>query len=397
MTTPVRYEPLKPTAAVSRAEISQATAVEQSRAVAEVQAAVFVAQQRPRNKAAAVDEMRDATAQLSVASKAYYRYRRGSENVTGVSIHLARELARCWGNVDYGLKELRRDDAKGESEMLAHAWDMQTNARASTTFIVPHIRDTKQGAKKLTETRDIYENNANAGARRLREQILAVLPNWFVEEAKGNCDETLESGGGKPLAQRIADAIRLFDTIGVKLDQLEAKLGRASNDWSAHDVGQLGIIYQSVHRGETTAADEFEDAAESGLTAEDVAKAGRKRREPVAETAPKMEDKPAAPPAADTTEPPASEAEAAPGSPPAATDQQIKELQAALRGEGIRSSRAQVEYLRKQFNRPIGAIFELTGKECAELTHFLMTAPKDETATADASAQLPMDGAEGGE
>lgn len=295
MNHPDRYQPTD-TAPVSRAAIaSQATVVEQSRAVAEVQAAVLVAQQRPRNRAAAIAEMRDATAQMSVASRAYYRYRRGGENVTGVSIHLARELARCWGNIDYCIKELRRDDVKGESEMLAHAWDMQTNARASTTFIVPHVRDTRDGAKRLTETRDVYENNANAGSRRLREQILAVLPSWFVEEAKANCDATLENGGGKPLQQRIADAIASFSDAGVSVGQLESKLGRSSSDWTGHDVGQLGVIFQSIKRGEASVDDEFPpsagpDAAPT-VSAEEVMKSRRRRR-----TVPKEPEQPADPP-----------------------------------------------------------------------------------------------------
>lgn len=72
------------------------------------------------------------------------------------------------------------------------------------------------------------------------------------------------------------------------------------------------------------------------------------------------------------------------------TDQQIKELKSALVREGLKTARQQVEYLRTQFNRAtLGAIFDLTGEECAKLTHFLMTAPT-------AAEQLPVDG-NGGE
>ncbi|WP_067579820.1 hypothetical protein [Nocardia terpenica] len=274
MTTPARYQPLS-APPVTRAAVSQTTTIEQSRAVAEVHAAVLVAQQRPRNKAAAVEEMRDATAQLSVAQRAYFRYRRGGEQVTGPSVHLARELARCWGNVAHGIKELRRDDSAGESEMLAYAWDLENNTRSETTFVVPHTRDTKHGARKLTETRDIYENNANLGARRLREMIFNVLPSWFTEEAKTNCDATLEHGGGQPLAQRIANAIKTFETLGVTRPQLEDKIGRACNDWTGHDVGQLSTIYSCLKRGETTAADEF--PATPTANTEQIVKAARRR------------------------------------------------------------------------------------------------------------------------
>ncbi|WP_280317251.1 hypothetical protein [Nocardia wallacei] len=375
MNAPARYQPISP---APRTDLSQATAIEQSRAVAEVQAAVFVAQQRPRNKAAAVEEMRDATAQMAVAEKAYFRYRRGTENVTGVSVHLARELARCWGNIDYGLKELRRDDTKGESEMLAHAWDMQTNARASTTFIVPHVRDTRQGSKRLTETRDIYENNANAGARRLREQILAVLPNWFVEEAKSNCDATLDSGGGRPLVQRIADAIRLFDELGVNTTRLEAKLGRSSNDWTGRDVGQLGTIYNSIKRGETTIDNEFDAApAESGISAEDVATAGRAKRtpaEPVSDSGAKPDNSQA-------------ETSAEPNRPSAWAEDHIKALTAAMRAEGLRSRRAQLADLSNRFGREITDPVQLTADEVDAYTRELIVKQHDRAAAEAQAAE----------
>jgi hypothetical protein len=248
--------PLPSTTAPDR--VGQGTAVEQSRAAAEVQAAVVVAQQCPRNLQAAIAEMRQSCQQTTLADRAFYRYSRGKNNtVTGPSVHLARELARCWGNVQYGLVELRRDDLYGQSEMQAFAWDVQTNSRNSSTFIVPHRRDTRDGSRQLTDMRDIYENNANNGARRVREAIFAILPPWFVEEAKDICNQTLKHGGGKPLEQRIADAIRLFGDMGITVDQIETKLGRPSDKWIEHDVAQLGVIYKSIQRGEVTAEDEF--------------------------------------------------------------------------------------------------------------------------------------------
>jgi hypothetical protein len=198
--------------AVPRAtSIGQATAVEQSRAVAEVQAAVVVAQQCPRDVQFAVQQMRESCAQKALADRAFFRYSRGGSTITGPSVHLARELARVWGNIQYGISELRRDDDEKISEMQAFAWDVQTNTRSAAIFIVPHKRDTKAGQKDLTDLRDVYENNANQGARRVREAIFAVLPPWFTEEAKELCQQTIAEGGGKPLAQRIADIVRWFE------------------------------------------------------------------------------------------------------------------------------------------------------------------------------------------
>jgi hypothetical protein len=254
----VTYQPIErmaPTA--SPARVGQGTAVEQSRAVAEVQAAIVVAQQVPRDINSAISEMRQSCQQMFLAERAFFRYSRGSGNITGASVHLARELARCWGNIQYGLVEMRRDDEFGQSEMQAFAWDVEKNSRNSSTFIVPHKRDQKGGPKQLTDMRDIYENNANNGARRVREAIFAILPPWFVEEAKQICTKTLADGGGKPLPQRIADAIRAFEGIGVTQDRIETKLGRPSGKWMEHDVAQLLVAFQSINRGEVTADDEF--------------------------------------------------------------------------------------------------------------------------------------------
>jgi hypothetical protein len=241
--------------AVTRA--GQATLVEQSRAVAEVQAAIVVAQNCPRSVARAIAQMRESCAQQALAERAFFRYSRGGSTVSGPSVHLARDLARTWGNVQFGIAEMVRDDDRGQSEMLAFAWDVETNTRSSNTFIVPHVRDTRDGAKQLTDMRDIYENNANNGARRVREAIFSILPPWFVEEAKDLCNKTLSDGGGKPLVQRVADAIKAFSAIGVTEGQLATKLGGKPDTWAEHDVAQLQVIYKSLQRGEISKDEEF--------------------------------------------------------------------------------------------------------------------------------------------
>jgi hypothetical protein len=245
--------------------LGQGTAVEQSRAIAEVQAAVVVAQQMPRDINRAVRDMERSCAQKSLAEKAFFRYSRGGSQISGPSVQLARELARCFGNMQYGIVEMRRDDGYGQSEMLAFAWDLETNTRSSTTFIVPHIRDTNKGSKALTDQRDIYENNANNGARRLREMVFAVLPGWYTEDAVAACYETLavDVGDGTAREERISSAVAKFGEMGVTLPQLEQKLGAPRPKWTPTDLAQLSVIYRSLMRGEAQKEDEFPSAAPS--------------------------------------------------------------------------------------------------------------------------------------
>lgn len=242
---------------------SQATNIEAARAIAEVQAMFMVAKGNPRDEGIAMKRAMQACGEWSVASRAFFSFPRGGEAVTGESIVLATELARCWGNVDYGIMELARDDVAGHTEMLAFARDLETNTRSSQTFIVPHSRDTRSGRKALTDMRDIYENNANNGARRLRECIFRVLPSYVKNAAADRCREVLERGqGDKPLPQRIADAIQAFSTIGVNEQRLIAKHG-PTGGWTGVEIANLEIAFRSIKRGETTADEAFPKVSEN--------------------------------------------------------------------------------------------------------------------------------------
>ena len=235
-------------------EISQATAVEQARAVAEVQAAVLVAQNVPRDIVRARGEMVDACGHLPLAQRAFYRVpNRGN----GPTVHLARELARMWGNIDYGVKELRRDDTAGVSEVMAYAWDVQTNTRSTRTFIVPHARMKGGKRQPLTDLGDIYLSNQNVGARAVRECIFTVIPVDFAETAQDTCRATLENGEGEPLEDRITKMVKAFDGLGVKVAQIETKLERKRSAWSAGDLAQMLITYKSIDRDGLSVEDEF--------------------------------------------------------------------------------------------------------------------------------------------
>lgn len=234
-------------------DISQATAVEQARAIAEVQAAVVVAQQCPRDMRRAEAEMRDVCARTSMASRAFYKVpNRG----TGPSVHLMRELARIWGNIEYSVRELRRDDEAGESEVLACAWDVQTNTRSSRSFIVPHAKMVGRNRQPLVDLNEIYLSNQNVGARAVRECIASVLPTWFTEAAQDLCRNTIEHGEGEPLPDRIAKMVAAYAKIGVSVERLESKLGSKRGQWTGADVADMGIAYISITR-EGQSADEM--------------------------------------------------------------------------------------------------------------------------------------------
>lgn len=264
---------------------SQATVIEQSRAIAEVQGALIVAQQRPRDETMALTRIREAGKQLALAEVAFFKFPRGGQTVSGESIHLAVEMARCWGNIVYGIVELSRADAKSESEMMAFAWDLETNTRSQMGFIVPHRRDTQQGPKALVDMRDIYENNANMGARRLRECIFRVLPTHVREIGKATCLETLQKGESeKPLNLRFAELLEHAEKLGISRGRIEAKLGPVAG-LTAVDAANLHVSLRSIKRGEVSADEEFPRVGHEEATVA--------ARQLAAETKPAAKPKPA--------------------------------------------------------------------------------------------------------
>lgn len=259
------YSPTLQMAPPIGAALSQGTTIEQSRAVAEAQAAVFLAQAMPRNVNKARALLRRSCSQPFVAEAAFYKFSRGDKTIRDLTVKIARELATCWGNIEHGITELARDDGAGVSEVKAWAWDQEVNVRSSTTFIIPHRRDRTedQGGRKkavqdpLESLRDIGDNNLNVGGRRLRMAIFAVLPEWFVQEARQELEKTIRRGDGQPLADRIINAVALFDALGVTVDRIEMKLGRNVADWTEFDIAELVVSHRSISRREVTIDEEF--------------------------------------------------------------------------------------------------------------------------------------------
>lgn len=233
-----------------------AVTIESSKAIAEAQGKLIIAKNFPRDEHLAYAKVMEACKRRSLAEKAIYSYPRSGSTISGPSIRLAEELARCWGNVDFGIKELSQKD--GESEMSAYCWDMETNTMSSQTFVVAHVRDTKKGQVRLTEQRDIYENNANMAGRRLRARILAILPPDLVEAAVAECKKTLAGDNDIPIADRINKMVASFAKFGVKIDTLEKRLGRKIDTMTTDDICEYAGIYNSLKDGNSSISDWFD-------------------------------------------------------------------------------------------------------------------------------------------
>lgn len=238
-------------------KINQGTvAIEASRAVAEAQGKLLIAKKFPRNETEAFAKAIQSCQRPGLASKAFYSYPRGKETVTGVTIRFAEELARCYGNLDYGIKELSNSD--GQSEMQAYCWDLETNTMSLQNFTNKHIRESKYGNTELKSQRDIYELNANMGARRLRSRILAILPPDLVEECIQECRRTLAGDNSTPIIDRINKMVVAFQKIGVSKEQLEKRLKHTVESVTEEELVELTGIFNGIKTKETKVSDWFE-------------------------------------------------------------------------------------------------------------------------------------------
>ena len=246
--------------------------VEQQRAIAEVQARMIIARANPRDPIRCMDLILQDCTRPSLAQGALYQYARGGTAISGPSIRLAESMARRWGNIASGIKEISRDD--GYSECVAYAWDLETGYYDERQFQIRHWRDTKGGGYRLTDERDIYELIANMGQRRKRAVLLTIIPGDVTEAATDQCEQTLNASADTSPAA-LKKMVSAFAQFGVTPQQIATRCQCHIDAIRPAQVVQLSKIFASLKDGMSAPGDWFEGApsAASVVAAAD-AKAG---------------------------------------------------------------------------------------------------------------------------
>jgi hypothetical protein len=250
-------------------------AIEQERAIAEAQGQLILAKKFPRDVNAAYAELMEACRMPAFAATAFYSVPRAGSKVSGPSIRLAEEIARCYGNFQYGHRELGRNE--GKSEVEVYAWDMEKNNRSIRQITVQHTMDTREGPKKLRDQKDVDDKIANVASKQVRGRILALVPKWMVESAIEECRKTLAGGNDEPISVRVRKMTQAFAKYGVTSDHLERHLGHKLDDVLADELVDLMGVFNAIKEG-TPASDFFgaQDAADNTNAAAEAIKATAK-------------------------------------------------------------------------------------------------------------------------
>lgn len=243
-------EPMQP-------QRSSQTEMMVTRQAQEVQVAMLAAKKFPRDQVVAYNNIMRACQRRKLAESSMYEFPRGNEKITGPSIRLAEAIAQNWGNIDFGFMEL--EQRNGASQVMAYAWDLETNSRQTKLFSVPHIRHTRKGDYPLTDPRDIYEAVANQAARRVRACIIGIIPSDVVEAAVDRCNKTLREGYEEPLVDRVRKMAEVFEKeFSVNISMIEKYLGCKSDAFSENDFVRLKKVYRTLRDGMAKREDYFE-------------------------------------------------------------------------------------------------------------------------------------------
>jgi tRNA(Met) C34 N-acetyltransferase TmcA len=231
-----------------------------------------------------------ACAYPEFANTAFYNVPRAGGKVSGPSIRLAEEVARIYGNFEYGHRELGRDHEK--SEVLVYAWDKEKNNMSTRQITVMHVLDTKDGPRKLRDQKDIDDKIANVASKQMRGRILALLPKYLVEAAIQQCRKTLAGNTAEPMESRVRRMTQAFAPFGVTPAHIEEYLGTKLDMVVIDQLIDLTGVYNALKEG-GKASDYFggekvDDKPEGG--ASEKVKAVAERGKAKKDAAPKAEE-----------------------------------------------------------------------------------------------------------
>lgn len=267
MTTAVANKTFAQTTDVDKRGHELATTRDAASAQHEIQSAITIAKHFPRNEDQCFQKLMKSASRASFAEDATYSFPRGETNVTGPSVNLAREAARIWGNIRFGLYVVRDDD---DSRLIrGFAWDVENNTKVEVEddfkkLIQRKVKGSKETTWLIPDERDLRELTNRRGAILLRNAILQVLPKDLIEDALFACSESLTKSAGTD-----AEAVRKrllvdFGSVSVTVSQIEEKIGHAFAQCSPSELAELRGICKSIMDGNSTWAEYVKRPEASG-------------------------------------------------------------------------------------------------------------------------------------
>lgn len=236
-----------------------ATAGAAAAAQHEIQSAIIIARKFPRNEDACFQKLIKACSRSSFAEDATYSFPRGKKEdgtpniVSGPSVNLAREAARVWGNIRFGLYIVHDDD---ETRLIrAWAWDVETNTKIEVEDDFKKLIQRKGQGWIIPDERDLRELTNRRGAIALRNAILQILPKDLIEDALFACSKAAESDAQENPEKARKKLLMDFGAVNITVEMIEKVLGHAFSQSTPKELADLRGVCKSIMDGHTTWAE----------------------------------------------------------------------------------------------------------------------------------------------
>lgn len=228
-------------------------------ATTDLQSAMVLARRFPRDELGAFERAAKTAKRASFAERAEYSYQRAAKTVRGPSVYLARELARVWGNIQYGVDIVGMDE--GAVHIRGWAFDLETNARVTAEAKFGRLIYRKKKGWVEPDERDLRELVNKQGALAVRNCLLQIMPSDLVETIVKLCRDTKQAAARGDLSRDREGTIRsmllAFQEFDVSLDMIEEFLGHDAETMSAEELEGLRSVWNSIKDGNTRREDHF--------------------------------------------------------------------------------------------------------------------------------------------
>jgi hypothetical protein len=256
-----KHDPLEMGPAVEITSDEAAATPLAVRAQAEIQSSIIIAKKFPRDVTKGYMELQKSARRPTFARKARYSFPRGGQEVAGPSVNLAREAARCWGNIRYGVTMMPTEDDEEWIQIEAWAHDAETNTWAYAQDRFPNKVQRRNKGWVKPDERDRRELVNRRGAISVRNALLQLLPFDVIEDAVNACLATTRAAASQDLEENREDTIRklvmAFEQMGVTKEMIEKRLGHSTELTDAAELDELRSVWHSMHDGNTNRNDHF--------------------------------------------------------------------------------------------------------------------------------------------
>lgn len=231
----------------------------------ELKAGVVMAKKFPRNEFACYTKLLKSCERPAFAASSTYNFPRGGKAIEGPSVDLAREAARCWGNIRYGLRIVAENDES--IHIQGAAFDLETNNLVTAEDKFKKLIQRKDKQTGLTEwtkpdERDLRELVNRRGAILVRNALLQLLPPDVIDDAVAKAKVTVRAAASGELKQDRQKTVRsllaAFEQVGVNQEMLAAKLGHDLEIVNEEEIAELRGIYKSLVDGNSRRQEHFD-------------------------------------------------------------------------------------------------------------------------------------------